>query len=501
MIRTVLCDLLDIELPLVQAPIGSATSPELVAAVSNAGGLGMLSVTWRTSDEISELLRETVSKTSRPFGINLVINNDVRDKLEVCLREGVKIVSLFWGDPGEYIEMSHAAGAVVMHTAGSVAEATDAVAAGADAIVAQGWEAGGHVRGNISTMILVPTIVDAVGPTPVIAAGGLADGRGIAAAFVLGAAGVWLGTRFVASEEALAHALYKQRVLQANADETTYSELFDVGWENAPHRTLRNSTIEMWEGSGKSASGARPNEGETVAYREDGSPIVRYSSSMPTRSMTGDHEALAMYAGQSVGLVSDIKPAAAIIEQLKTESEKALDAMAGERQFLRHAISTLAYRAGKVLRDAPSGFASFKLGEASRTPSQILAHMGDLFDWALSMAIGEEKWSDSEPIAWDDESARFFEALGRVDAYIASDRPLSCSCGKIFQGPVADALTHVGQLAFLRRLAGNSVRGENYTRAEIMVGRVGPEQSPSRREFDRENETGPIIFERKEQRE
>ncbi|MGD9588646.1 MAG: NAD(P)H-dependent flavin oxidoreductase [Pyrinomonadaceae bacterium] len=501
MVRTVLCDLLGIDVPIIQAPIGSATGPELVAAVSNAGGLGMLSVTWRTPDEMRKLLRETFSLTTRPFGINLVINNDVHDKLEICLEEGVKIVSLFWGEPGRYIETSHRAGAVVIHSAGSVAEARDAVEAGADIIVAQGWEAGGHVRGTVSTMVLVPTIADAIAPTPVIAAGGIADGRGIAAALALGASGAWLGTRFVASEEARAHEIYKQRLGSANAEDTAYSELFDVGWENAPHRALRNSTYKMWESSGSLPSGRRPNEGEAVAQRPDGTPVLRYSSSMPTDSMSGDVEALVMYAGQSVELVRETRPAAAIMEQLKTESERAFDTADGERQFLRHAISTLAYRAGKVLRDAPAGFASFKIGEASRTPAQILAHMGDLFDWALSMAIGEEKWSDSEPIAWDEGSARFFEALGKVDGHLASSLPLACSYGKIFQGPVADALTHVGQLAMLRRLAGNSVRGENYSRAEIIVGRVGPEQSPGRREFDRENETGPIIFKRKETRE
>ncbi len=325
MIRTSLCDLLGIELPIIQAPIGSATSPELAAAVSNSGGLGMLSLTWRTPSEIRTLLHQTRSLTHKPFGINLVLDADVHDKLNICLDEGVKIVSLFWGEPKSYIKAAHEAGAIVLHSVGSVSEALEASSAGADVMVAQGWEAGGHVRGAVSTMILVPAVVDAVAPTPVVAAGGMADGRGIAAALALGASGVWLGTLFVASEEALAHHLYKRKLLTADIEDTVYSELFDIGWENAPHRTLRNSTFDMWEKAGCPPIGKRPNEGEVIAHRADGRPVMRYSSSMPLESMEGDMEGLALYAGQSVGLVKDVKPAAIIVQQLKHEIEQVFE--------------------------------------------------------------------------------------------------------------------------------------------------------------------------------
>jgi len=325
MIRTLLCDLLGIELPIIQAPIGSATCPELVSAVSNSGGLGMLSLTWRTPSEIRILLHQTRSLTNQPFGINLVLDAAVHDKLNICLDEGVKIVSLFWGAPNSYIEASHEAGAIVLHAVGSVSEAREAVSAGADVIVAQGWEAGGHVRGAVSTLALVPAVVDAVAPTPVIAAGGIADGRGIAAALVLGASGVCLGTRFVASQESLAHRLFKERLLVADVGDTVYSELFDIGWEHAPHRTLRNSTFDMWEKAGRQPSGKRPSEGEVIARRTDGKPVVRYSSSMPLGNMQGDVEGLALYAGQSVGLVKDLKPAAIIVERLKRETEQVFE--------------------------------------------------------------------------------------------------------------------------------------------------------------------------------
>ncbi|NUO79512.1 hypothetical protein HUU05_05500 [candidate division KSB1 bacterium] len=165
-----------------------------------------------------------------------------------------------------------------------------------------------------------------------------------------------------------------------------------------------------------------------------------------------------------------------------------------KREFLRHTVATLGYRSSKALREAPNDFASFRIGETTRTPGEILAHMGDLLDWAFSQALGEQKWNDSTLLPWEQEVARFFEALKKFDDYLASDAPLNRPCEKLFQGPIADALTHVGQLAMLRRLAGRSVRGENYFKAEIEIGRVGPEQSNPRMEFDREHETGKIIF-------
>jgi len=155
-----------------------------------------------------------------------------------------------------------------------------------------------------------------------------------------------------------------------------------------------------------------------------------------------------------------------------------------ERALLRHTVATLAYRAGKALRDAPPEFASYKASSASRTPAEILAHMGDLFDWALTMANGTPGWKPVGPQAWNHDVARFFDAVTRFDARLADETPLGGPASKLFQGPIADALTHVGQIAMLRRLAGAPVRGENYFRADIVAGRVGLEQSAPRREFD-----------------
>lgn len=157
--------------------------------------------------------------------------------------------------------------------------------------------------------------------------------------------------------------------------------------------------------------------------------------------------------------------------------------MEAKRELLRHTVATVAYRGGKALRGAPASFATFGGDASPRTPVTILAHIGDLFDWALSQARGAEAWSDSAPLMWDREVERFFSSLAAFDTYLASDAPLTASIEKLFQGAVADSLTHVGQLTMLRRMSGAPIRGENYSRADIAAGRVGADQAPPKREF------------------
>jgi hypothetical protein len=154
------------------------------------------------------------------------------------------------------------------------------------------------------------------------------------------------------------------------------------------------------------------------------------------------------------------------------------------RQLLRHTVATVAYRASKTMRGAPDHFASFHIGDKTRTPAQILAHMGDLFDWALSISQGKQTWHDSTPLPWNAEIERFFAAVKKFDDYLTSDEPLNASAEGLFQGPVADSLTHIGQIAMLRRLAGSPVKGENYFKADIVAGRVSLDQPTPRREFD-----------------
>lgn len=161
-----------------------------------------------------------------------------------------------------------------------------------------------------------------------------------------------------------------------------------------------------------------------------------------------------------------------------------MDAIQAQRQLLRHTVATVAYRGGKALRGAPESFATFTMHEGDRTPIKVLTHIGDLFDWALTMAKGKQEWHDSTPLSWTEEVQRFHRTLKTFDDYLASDQPLAAPIEKIFQGPVADALTHVGQIAMLRRLAKCPMKSENYFRADIAAGRVGPEQTPSSREFD-----------------
>jgi hypothetical protein len=163
-----------------------------------------------------------------------------------------------------------------------------------------------------------------------------------------------------------------------------------------------------------------------------------------------------------------------------THSNSAADP---KRELLRHTLATLAYRGGKAVRHAPEGFAEFQAGEGVRTPGQILAHLGDLFDWALSIAMGQQKWQDSKPLPWEQEVERFFTALKKFDDFLASSEPAQVPLEKLFQGPVADALSHIGQIAILRRIARAPIKGENYYVAEIEAGRVGADQAKPKREF------------------
>jgi len=328
-VKTFLCERLGIDFPIIQAPMGGAVGPTLAAAVSNAGGLGML-VPWRADmDTVRRQIRETRSLTSRPFGVNLNLKFPQEERLAVCLEERVPVISFFWRDPSSLVPQAKAGGAIVMHSVGSAAAARQAVSCGVDIVVAQGWEAGGHVRGTVATMALVPAVVDAVSPAPVVAAGGIADGRGLAAALALGAAGAWIGTRFLASREAAIHARYRERLLHASEDDTVFLDnLFDVRWRDAPHRVLRNKTVAAWETAGRPPSGKRPGEGEVIATSQSVGPIVRYQSYTPGPDADGDVDAMALWAGQGVGLVSKVQPAAEIVREIVEEAGEVIGALA-----------------------------------------------------------------------------------------------------------------------------------------------------------------------------
>lgn len=322
-----LCRQLGIELPIVQAPMGGAACPALAAAVSNAGGLGMLALSWHPIEALRAEILATRALTEKPFGVNLVLAFPQEKRLAAALEEGVRLISFFWGDPAPFVDQVHAAGGLAMSTVGSAAEARAAADAGVDIIVAQGWEAGGHVWGQVGVLPLVRAVVDAVAPKPVLAAGGIADGRGLAAALALGAAGAWIGTRFLASEEAAIHPVYREHLLAADETQTLYTEVFDGGWPNAPHRVLRNSTVALWEAAGRPATG-RPGEGEVVCVSAFG-PMPRYASYTPGPNDTGEIEAASLWAGQGVAGVSRVQPAAEIVRDIAAEARAVLGSLAG----------------------------------------------------------------------------------------------------------------------------------------------------------------------------
>jgi NAD(P)H-dependent flavin oxidoreductase YrpB (nitropropane dioxygenase family) len=326
--QTVFTRLAGIEVPIVQAPMGGASCPALAAAVSNAGGFGMLALSWHPPEAARAEIRQTKALTDRPFGVNLVLAFPQEARLALCLEEGVRLVSFFWGDPAPFVGQVHAAGALVASTVASAEEARRAVDAGVDVAVAQGWEAGGHVRGQVATLPLVRAVVRAIPQTPVLAAGGVADGAGLAAVLALGAAGAWIGTAFLAAEEAHIHPEYRRRLIAADETATAYTGLFDVGWPDAPHRVLRNSTLATWEAAGRPASGSRPGEGEAVATGGRG-PLLRYMSTTPGPDAVGQIEPLSLWAGQGVAEVEAARPAAEILRGVADEAQAVIARLAG----------------------------------------------------------------------------------------------------------------------------------------------------------------------------
>ncbi len=318
--RTLLTDLLGLRVPVLQAPMGGGIAgPRLAKAVCDAGGLGMLPVWTMDPNTAADGLNKLKEGTTNPFAVNLNVAFDPRPMLDLALEISVPVMHFFWGDCSPFVAHAKSRGAKVMATVSSASDARRARLAGADVLIAQGIEAGGHVFGQTGLMALLPTVVDAAAGCPVVAAGSIADGRGLAATLMLGGSGVMIGTALVASEESDAHHDYKQALLNASDSDTVLNTLFDVGWPNAPSRVLRNETARNWERAGSPA--ARPGEGETVAHSAAGLAIQRYSVGPPTVGATGDIAAMALYAGQGVGLVKRIEPASAILARIVSEAE------------------------------------------------------------------------------------------------------------------------------------------------------------------------------------
>ena len=314
MLRTSLCDLYAIDHPIILAPMGAASSAEFAAAVSNAGGLGSIGSLGRATEAIQRDLDTIRDLTDRPFAVNHVPQSLNEAAFAETLRLRPKVISFALGDPGELIDMAHAAGAIVQLQVTTVAQAVEGAERGVDVIVAQGAEAGGY-GGSISTLTLVPQVVDAVAPVPVVAAGGIFDGRGLAAALVLGAVGVNVGTRFLATTEAPVDDAWKQKIIDARSEDAVKAEILNaidpipgtVGFGTVL-RSLRTPFIDTWNGRLEEAGNRRE---ELMAELEEA-------------GRTGRSREFFATAGQGAGAISGLRTVAEIMRSLIAESETAL---------------------------------------------------------------------------------------------------------------------------------------------------------------------------------
>ena len=297
-----------------QAPIGPATSADLVTAVSRVVALGTLAASWTKPHRLRQQLQVIRASVGSEFCVNLVLRFDHKERLGVVLDEGAGFVSFSWGVDRESIERARDAGVVVIVQVGDVSSAREAADAGADIVIAQGVEAGGHVQATMPLRDLLSGMRPVL-DLPIIAAGGIADAPSARAAIDAGADGVACGTAFLAATEADVHPDYFERLARATAEDTVLTTVFDIGWPDAAHRVLRNATVAEWESEGRPASGCRPGEGDIIAMRA-GRPIVRYSDAQPTMDTDGEIGSMALYAGTSVGAVRQRGHAAEIVRQI-----------------------------------------------------------------------------------------------------------------------------------------------------------------------------------------
>jgi len=323
-IRTPICDLLGITHPIVLGGMGSATSPKLVAAVSNAGGLGTLGTSTLAGEQITAAAKAIRESTDKPFGINHLLFRLRDEDYAATLAARPAVVAFAWArreqDLRRYFDQAHDAGSKVMYMASTRTEALRAADAGADVIVAQGTEGGGHV-GWMATIVIVPMVVSAVAPLPVLAAGGIADGRGLVASLALGAQGVLLGTRFLATPEAPIHEHFKQAIVKSDGHDTMLTEIHDLAsgqvWPGAMARVQRNAAIERWVG-------------REWFVRENRDEI---SQALADARRAGDVNNATLLFGQDAGLIDSIAPAAKLVETIAAEADEIIRLRLSE--FLR----------------------------------------------------------------------------------------------------------------------------------------------------------------------
>ncbi len=311
MIHTKICDVLHIDHPIVAAGMADSTSPQSVAAVSAAGGLGILGCTWRPVEKMVQDIRAIRALTDRPFGVNFVLHQTNPASLEAALAEKVPVFSFFQGQPAESIAKAHAVGAVAIVQVTTPALATEAVAAGADVLIAQGREAGGHM-GPQPLWTLLPEVLEIAGDRPVLAAGGLVDGRDLAAALTFGAAGVLMGTRFLAASESPISASYQRAIIEAQAGDTIASSIWDmiwVGqWSGVQVRAIRNETTVRWVG----------HEDELWTT------LASVREQVQAADQQQDVKRMAVLAGEGAARIKSVLSSAEIIRSVVAEAEQAL---------------------------------------------------------------------------------------------------------------------------------------------------------------------------------
>lgn len=327
MLHTPLSRQYGLDHPLISAGMGFISMPPLVIAVCNAGAMGVLGLLPHMPGEVlRQNIRAVRAETAGTFGVDLITRFTTDEYINVCVEEHVPVVVFFWDDPPRgHIARLRAAGIKVWVQVGSVEGARQAVDAGADAVIAQGSEAGGHNLGQAGLFALLPAMVDAVSPVPVVAAGGIGDGRGVAAALALGAHAVSVGSRFVASQEANAHLEYKRRIVAATTEDTAFTTMFGPEWPDARTRVLRNRVVREWAGREKEipASAVPHWIGKTRLHGQE-VPMPKFSVLLPTPETEGDFEEMCLLAGEGVGLIQEIRPAADIVREMMSQAEKVI---------------------------------------------------------------------------------------------------------------------------------------------------------------------------------
>ncbi|MDE0652563.1 MAG: nitronate monooxygenase [bacterium] len=328
--RTAFTEEYELDLPVASAGMAFVARAELVAAVSAAGGMGVLGGTAMPPALLEQEIAAVRASTDRCFGVNFIPRFCESDHIALSASLRVPVVSFFWDNPDRaWVDELHAAGTRVWMQVGSVDEAVDAVEMGADLVIAQGIEAGGHNRSTAGTFCLVPAVVDAIAPVPVLAAGGIADGRGVVAAIALGADGAWIGTRFLASAEADAHRDYKARLVDVGVDATARHWVFGLDFPDAPVRGLRNRIVVEHEGADRPPPYERldlaslPVIGNADVFGQT-VPLVKYTGLPPTARATGDLEQMSLLAGESAGLIGAVLPAREITSHLAQEIDATL---------------------------------------------------------------------------------------------------------------------------------------------------------------------------------